>query len=233
MHIKCQGNGGKPKKRKSAKVESELCITDGFRSSQTTTTTNDNGYRRRPSDPKLIRSNVWITIMGKAASGPCPICGGGPINFGNAGFECAHIDASRKKANLSIDEVWNLVPTCGQCNSNCRTQNMFDFMSTNLLYRQKIPRIAARKLYVHFAIGFDCVQRTDSPSVKDLQRCIENGELNFQKLVREAYGCEYINPDSDFNYEKLLDISDEVREYFFSILNTKSPREYDVETFPC
>ena len=53
--------------------------------------------------------------------------------------------------------------------------------------------------------------------LRDLQRCIENGELNFQKLVREAYGCEYINPDSDFNYEKLLDISDEVREYFSHI----------------
>jgi hypothetical protein len=98
---------------------------------------------------------------------------------------------------------------------------------------QKIPQIAARKLYVHFAFGFDSVQRSDVPSIKDLQRCTENGELNFQKLVREAYGCAYITPSSGFNYEKLLDISDEVREHFFSILNTKSPREYDVETFPC
>ena len=71
------------------------------------------------------------------------------------------------------------------------------------------------------------------PTVKDLQRCIEDGDLNFQKLVREAYGCAYINPESEFNYEKLLNISDEVRDYFLSILNTKLPREYDVETFPC
>lgn len=86
---------------------------------------------------------------------------------------------------------------------------------------------------VHFALGFDCVQRTDEPSVNDLQRCIENGELDFQKLVCEAYGCQHITAVSGFNYEKLLDISDEVREYFFSILNAKSPYEYDVETFPC
>jgi hypothetical protein len=104
--MQCQGT--ETPNRKAVKQASKLGAT---KTTETRTIDDDTGfstitnmnteYGRGPTNIKLIRDNVWQVMMGKATQGDCPVCGGGPINKGdNAGFECAHIDPTRKMKNL-------------------------------------------------------------------------------------------------------------------------------------
>ena len=64
----------------------------------------------------IVRANVWEIIMGSRTDKICPVCGKNQINTETNGFQCAHIDYTRKKkpgCNL-LDEIWNLVPSCAQ-----------------------------------------------------------------------------------------------------------------------
>ena len=103
-----------------------------------------------------VREDVWTTIMGLTnLKGICPVCGKNEINKDKGGFQCAHIDPTRKAGNHgSREENWNLVPSCGQCNGCCGQQNMLDYMATTTAMRGRIHTIAASKLYAHFKQGF-------------------------------------------------------------------------------
>lgn len=81
------------------------------------------------------RQKVWQTYMGDAERGDCLCCGTEPITKNN--FHVGHIEA---KAKGGSDDMSNLRPVCGWCNTRMGTKNMVVFQ------KEKHPNAKAIKV---------------------------------------------------------------------------------------
>ena len=172
----------------------------------------------------IVRANVWEIIMGSRTDKICPVCGKNQINTETNGFQCAHIDYTRKKkpgCNL-LDEIWNLVPSCAQwyvvlslalslslslslspsrsepiqhSNGQCGQQNMFDFMAQFVMRRKEIKKLAYTKLLNHFEGGFS--NNEHAPRLQDLlDHRLKDNKLDFASLVRDMYHVKTVDPET-------------------------------------
>ena len=169
-----------------------------------------------------VRNDVWTIVMGTKLEGLCPVCGTGLIRKEKGGFDCAHIDCSRKKddGSISRSDCWNLVPSCSQCNQNCGMRNMFDYMARFSTSRGLIRIIACKKLYCHLVQGYSS---ENAPSRKDLYNHIDNkGTLDFASFVAESYNTSHIDDsENGLSYRELLYLSGKPEQMFNRIFQSK------------
>ena len=81
------------------------------------------------------RQKVWQTYMGNVERGECLCCGSEPITKNN--FHVGHVEA---KAKGGSDDMANLRPVCGWCNTRMGTKNMVVFQ------KEKHPNAKAIKV---------------------------------------------------------------------------------------
>lgn len=80
---------------------------------------------KRVAIPQAERAKLWDRFYGPTDSTPvCICCRASRLKFDAHGFEAAHIIA---RTHCNHDELWNLLPVCGQCNNVNRTENLFDW----------------------------------------------------------------------------------------------------------
>lgn len=81
--------------------------------------------QKRPAIPQAQRAELWKRFYGDENEKPkCICCLASQLEFNEHGFEAAHIIA---RTYCKHDELWNLIPVCGQCNNVNRTENLFDW----------------------------------------------------------------------------------------------------------
>ena len=229
FHIKCVGSPFVKQKRKHrAKEKSyEPCEDD-----KTSTLDIERNFMTNREE---VRNDVWTIVMGTKLEGSCPVCGTGLIRKEKGGFDCAHIDYSRKREDGSIcrSDCWNLVPSCSQCNQNCGMRNMFDYMARFSTSRGLIRIIACKKLYCHLVQGYSS---ENAPSRKDLYNHIDNkGTLDFASFVAESYNTNQMeDSESGLSYRELLHLSGKAELMFNRIFQNKGmldryiPEEWEI-----
>jgi hypothetical protein len=229
FHVKCIGSSFLKQKRKYRTKEKihaphedeKSSILDIERSSMT--------------NREEVRNDVWTIIMGTKLEGSCPVCGTGLIRKEKGGFDCAHIDYTRKRDDGSIcrSDCWNLVPSCSQCNQNCGMRNMFDYMARFSTSRGLIRMIACKKLYCHLVQGYSS---ENAPSRKDLYNHIDNrGTLDFASFVSESYNTNHMeDSEQGLSYRNILYLSGKAEEMFNGIFQSKGmldryiPEEWEI-----
>ena len=80
-----------------------------------------NGKNKRRGIPKEVREKVWEKFWGNNSKGMCIVCGN---HISLSSFYCAHIEAHSVNKN---DDITNLAPTCGQCNSGMATMDLREY----------------------------------------------------------------------------------------------------------
>ena len=86
---------------------------------------DDKPLRRRSTRHRVCRTDRimnWNYYMGNVWQGLCLICQINPVTIFN--FDCAHVVA---RVDGGSDEMENLRPTCGRCNSQMGTRNLIEF----------------------------------------------------------------------------------------------------------
>jgi len=150
------------------------------------------------------RDDVWRIVMKAKMEGECPVCGHGSIVKAGGGFDCAHIDASRKGEMHEHHkaQIWNLVPSCSMCNSRCGTRCMLDFMADSINMRANIKGLVLAKVRAHLMWGY---ASTKSPTLEHLLSYMKpSGVLDFASFVRDWYHAKHVDDGSCLNYRELL-----------------------------
>ena len=73
--------------------------------------------------PKVLRSLVWTTHIGRSFDAKCYCCKEATITPFD--FECGHIVAERHGGSGCVS---NLRPICRSCNASMKTRNMHEFI---------------------------------------------------------------------------------------------------------
>eukprot|EP00282_Hemiselmis_andersenii_P003061 CAMPEP_0114137778 /NCGR_PEP_ID=MMETSP0043_2-20121206/15955_1 /TAXON_ID=464988 /ORGANISM="Hemiselmis andersenii, Strain CCMP644" /LENGTH=505 /DNA_ID=CAMNT_0001231673 /DNA_START=24 /DNA_END=1541 /DNA_ORIENTATION=+ len=155
------------------------------------------------------RDDVWRIVMKAKMEGECPVCGHGRIVKAGGGFDCAHIDASRKGEMHEHHkaQIWNLVPSCSMCNSRCGTRCMLDFMADSIDMRANIKGLVLAKVRAHLMWGY---ASTKSPTREHLLSYMKpSGVLDFASFVRDWYHAKHVDDGSCLNYRELLRLTHE------------------------
>lgn len=70
-----------------------------------------------------VKESVWKKYVGNTTETTCFCCG--ITNISCFSFDAGHVDSKHKGGSNDIE---NLRPICGSCNSSMKTENMYDFM---------------------------------------------------------------------------------------------------------
>ena len=229
FHIKCVGNSFVKQKRKYRTKEKngEPCEDD-----KSSILDIEGSFMTNREE---VRNDVWAIIMGAKLEGSCPVCGIGLIRKEKGGFDCAHVDYSRKRDDGSIcrSDCWNLVPSCSQCNQMCGMRNMFDYMARRSTSRGLIRIIASKKLYCHLVQGYSS---ENAPSRRDLYNHVDNkGTLDFASFVADCYNTSHMEDyQNGLSYRELLYLNGNAELMFNRILQSKGiltryvPEEWEI-----
>ncbi len=91
----------------------------------------NNMNKNKNKIPSGVKKSVWDIYVGPTLNiGNCFCCKSQPITTTN--FDCGHVQAKSKNGK---NDLSNLRPICGSCNSSMGTQNMLEYMKT---YKYKI-----------------------------------------------------------------------------------------------
>ncbi len=149
--------------------------------------TNNKNKNKIPSG---VKKSVWDIYVGPALNiGNCFCCKSQPITTTN--FDCGHVQAKSKNGK---NDLSNLRPICGSCNSSMGSQNMLEYMKT---YKYKIDETTWNGINKEMADIIDHQNDDIIDQIDDINNqtndSVKNKTCNDNKTTKSRLHCNNCN----------------------------------------